>query len=104
MSELNLDEMAGSRVDENGVEVILVGAVINARLRHELRNLLKAADLEGYSLYRDLKYDPESGETSHERGVESTRFLFDRVRDLLSPYYVPSGCESCSTSDDEDCT
>lgn len=103
MSELDLDEMAGSRVDENGVEVILVGSVINAKIRHELRSLLKVADLEGYSLYRDLKYDPETGETSQERGVESTRFLFDRVRDLLSPYYMPSGCDSCGASEDEDC-
>lgn len=102
MTDLDLNALAGSRMDENGVEVILVGSVINARIRHQLRQLLKEADPEGYSLYRDLKYDQE-GETSQEQGVAATRFLFDRARDLLTPYYQPSGCESCSTSDDEDC-
>lgn len=99
MSELDLNAMAGSRMDENGVEVILVGSVINARIRHQLRQLLKEADPEGYSLYRDLKYDQE-GETSQEQGVASTRFLFDRTRDLLTPYYTPSGYESCDPCDD----
>lgn len=85
-----LDKVLADAVNPEGITPLSAGAVLCAEIRQGLRRVLKAHDPEGYAAYKRLKY-PEGKDAgkSTEHRIEATKFLFDRVRDLLLPYYIP---------------
>jgi hypothetical protein len=105
---VNLNEVVTNQVSENGVQPITAGAVIFAQVRDGLRSVLKHHDEEGYAQYRAIKYPTGEGSDTAEARLAATRFLFDRVRDILLPHYVSTkgmnkgcpGCESCESEGD----
>jgi hypothetical protein len=88
---MDLNEVIGSLVSENGVASLTRGAVLSAQVREGLRNILKSADPEGYNTYREIKYPQGPGSDTSESRLAATRFIFDRARDLLVQHYVSSG-------------
>lgn len=88
MSHLDLNTIVGDKMTPEGVTPITQGAAICASLRENLRQLLAAADPESYAEYRKIKYPAGEGSDTPESRLEATRFIFDRVRDLLLPHYV----------------
>lgn len=86
-----LDTVLADHVSPDGVTPLTAGAVLCVEVRQGLRRVLKAHDPEGYATYQKLKY-PEGKDagTSAEHRLDATRFLFDRVRDLLLPHYIPT--------------
>ena len=108
---MNLNEVVTNQVSENGVQPITAGAVIFAQVRDSLRSVLRHHDEEGYGQYRVIKYPSGEGSDTLETRLAASRFLFDRVRDVLLPHYVSTknmgvpgcpGCESCEPSESEE--
>ncbi len=90
MSQINLDEVVGAVVSDDGVTNITQGTVACDHVRTLLSSILRAADPVGYTEYRKIKRPAGAGSSTLETRREATRFLFDRVRDLLVPYYLPT--------------
>jgi len=90
MNLSNLTDVVHERITEDGVMPITTGNVVAATVRENLRMLLKRADPEGYEQYRLLRYPNGEGSDTQETRVASMRFLFDRSRDLLTPFYLHS--------------
>lgn len=86
----DLNEVIGTRLNDEGVGALTRGMIICAQVRDNLRDLLQHVDEPGYAKYRKIKYPYGEGSDTNETRVEATRFLFDRARDTLIPHYVPS--------------
>ncbi len=86
----DLNEIIGTRLNDDGVGNLTRGMVICAQVRDNLRDLLQHTDEPGYAQYRKIKYPYGEGTDTDETRVAATRFLFDRTRDILVPHYVSS--------------
>lgn len=93
MNSVDLHEVVGNVIDENGVQPITRGAQVCACVREQLRQIIQAANPKSYMDYRALKYPAGDGSDTPETRVEATRFLFDCARDLLVPHYVSSAAK-----------
>jgi hypothetical protein len=87
---LNLNEVVGTSLNENGVTTVTRGALAMHQVRSILSGLLQQADPAGYAEYRKLKRPAGKGSDTPETRQEAQRFLFDRARDLLVPFYIPT--------------
>lgn len=88
MPQLDLNQVVDSVCTDDGVTTITIGTQVCACVRENLRQLIKASDPEGYATYRALKYPGGDGTDTPESRLEATRYLFDRARDLLAPFYL----------------
>jgi hypothetical protein len=86
----DLNEIIGTRLNEDGVGTLTRGMIICAQVRDNLRDLLQHVDEPGYAEYRKLKYPFGEGSDTDETRIKATAFLFDRSRDTLLPHYVSS--------------
>lgn len=88
----DLNQIVADKMTETGVTPLTAGNLVSAHVRESLRSVLKAHDPDGYAMYKAIKYpggpENESSATAETR-LAATRFLFDRTRDLLLPYYMP---------------
>lgn len=86
---LDLGQEVNTKLDESGVTAITKGTVVLSQLCVQFRALLKAAAPKRYDAYREIKYPGGLTENATaETKLAATRYLFDAVRDLLSPHYV----------------
>ena len=102
MNDLDLNQVVGTQLTEDGVGVLTHGAMSAMNVRENLRNLLKHADRSAYANYREIKYPGGKENATHETRIAATRFLFDSVRDLLEPHYLSAPSEGISSDSDED--
>lgn len=91
--ELDLNDVIGTRVTQEGVAPVTKGAVISARLRDSLRSLLKLADPEGYEQYRKVRYPSGASSATETTKRESVRYLFARAGELAVQHYLSTAQE-----------
>jgi hypothetical protein len=89
--QMNLNEVVGTIMDENGIDNVTVGNATCATVSENLRGLLRAFDEPSYAKYREIRYPGGEGTDTLETRRDSVRFLFDASRDLLAPHYKPTG-------------
>jgi hypothetical protein len=104
---LDLNSVVGTKLTEEGVDVLTRGMVVCANVRTSLRHLLQHSSPEDYKKYREIKYPTGEGSDTEGSRLSATRFLFDASRDLLCDYYVPSriltgGPEDSDAEDDQE--
>jgi hypothetical protein len=99
----DLNEVVATQVTEDGVDIRTRGQLLCARVREDIRHLIKHCDPEGYQLYRGIKYPQGDKSDTDVTRVEATKFLFNRVRDLLVPHYVPTKVLCGHGADEEEC-
>jgi len=88
---MDLNEVMGTKLNEEGVANVTRGAVLCGIAAANLREILKQADPAMYADYRAVRYPEGEGSDTMETRRDSVRFLFDAARDLLVPHYVPAG-------------
>jgi len=88
--KVDLNDVVDTKEIDGTVVMITKGTIACSNTVMLLRDTLKLSDPEGYNTYRAVKYPAGEGSATPETRVAAIRFLFDRVRDLLIPHYVPS--------------
>ena len=87
---MDLNEVVGTVMDENGIDNLVVGNCLCSNVSENLRRLLRQFAPLSYDEYRKVRYPGGEGTDTLETRRESVRFLFDTTRDLLAPYYKPT--------------
>jgi hypothetical protein len=85
---IDLTEVVGSKLTEDGVLAVTHGAAIGLNVRENLRGLLKHTDPDAYAKYRAIKYPDGEDSATRETRLAATRHLFNAVCDLLEPHYI----------------
>lgn len=90
MAQVNLDEVVGSVLSDDGVTNITAGTLACDKVRTLLSSILRVVDPVGYTKYRKIKHPAGDGSATLETRKEATSFLFERAKDLLVPHYLPT--------------